>query len=416
MGEFVYLLGNGFDLYHHFPTQYSDFLATVYYLSSIKSRSKLKTVGDAFSKVARKNKHICECYKHYKEEYDAVTLDKDTVTFLAQKARSNMWFNYLYYSFNKDVNWIDFEKEIGNVIDVFDEFFETCEKNNTITLNDDVKDLFYVLKRFGFFFRKDEEEKLVSKTEVDGLTFAAFSIHNTYFIDDKFLEEWPYGSGVKYVNKEKIVKRLFDELVELAEMLKHYLALFVDKVTEHLLATKQGVNGFDSKYVISFNYTHTYELLYGKNQPEVAHIHGECDIGNSIVLGVNPDRFDEKEGFDASFLQFKKYFQRLFYNTDTSYIDLVKKLKKCNAQKNDFTLIVFGHSLDTTDQDIIKELFEMAGEIIIYYPEHIGTAQLIKNLVAIFQKDKLENMRAEKRLWFMPVQNVSWKEAVKAAN
>lgn len=412
MGEFVYLLGNGFDLYHYFPTQYSDFLATVHYLSTVKSRSKLKTVGDVFSKVAKKNKHISECYGQYEEEYNAVALDNDTVTFLAQKARSNMWFKYLYHSLNKDVNWIDFEKEIGNVIDVFDEFFDTCDKNNITTLSDVAEDLFYVLKQFGCFFRFDEEEKDDSKVECDDFTCVTISSYNTYLIDDKYLEEWPYESGIKRVNKDKVVKRLFDELVELAEMLKRYLILFVDRVTELISATKEGINGFEAKAVISFNYTHTYELLYVKNQLEVAHIHGECNAEN-IVLGVNPNLYDDKESFDASFLQFKKYFQRIFFNTDQTYIALKNILKGNTKSKEGITLVVFGHSLDVTDQDIIRGIFDIAGEILIYYYEPAGTAQLIKNLTTIFQKEKLEEMRANKGLLFMPIYNVSWKPDVK---
>ena len=67
--------------------------------------------------------------------------------------------------------------------------------------------------------------------------------------------------------------------------------------------------------VFSFNYTNTIETLYASEE-KVYHIHG--NINDNIVLGVNPDKHDEIENIDTLFIQFKKYFQRVFYKTHSN--------------------------------------------------------------------------------------------------
>ena len=44
----IFLIGNGFDLHHKFPTRYIDFLHTVHFLVQNKD-DEFVTVGDVFS-------------------------------------------------------------------------------------------------------------------------------------------------------------------------------------------------------------------------------------------------------------------------------------------------------------------------------------------------------------------------------
>lgn len=53
----VYLLGNGFDLHHKFPTRYIDFLHTVQFLSE-NSEQEFSMVGDVFGNEPLKSKNI----------------------------------------------------------------------------------------------------------------------------------------------------------------------------------------------------------------------------------------------------------------------------------------------------------------------------------------------------------------------
>ena len=61
-----------------------------------------------------------------------------------------------------------------------------------------------------------------------------------------------------------------------------------------------------------------------------------------------------------------------------------------------------GHSLDITDQDIIKELFETAENITILYHDESAEAGYIANLVKIFGMEKFNEMRYVKNLSFIP--------------
>ena len=52
-----------------------------------------------------------------------------------------------------------------------------------------------------------------------------------------------------------------------------------------------------------------------------------------------------------------------------------------------------GHSLDVTDKDIIKELFEQADEITIFYHNIEAKRKYAENLVKIFGKIKFEKLQ-----------------------
>ena len=107
------LLGNGFDLYHKFPTKYENFLHTVSFLIDNYTNS-INTIGEVFGdeRLSSKDALISESYELYKESYDAQELDKDIVTDLIDKSKENLWFSYFIKAFNEDLGWIDFEKEI----------------------------------------------------------------------------------------------------------------------------------------------------------------------------------------------------------------------------------------------------------------------------------------------------------------
>ena len=55
-------------------------------------------------------------------------LSKLDITSLISLTKDNLWFNYLLKCFNKDVGWIDFEKEISVVIKQFNIFFASNQE------------------------------------------------------------------------------------------------------------------------------------------------------------------------------------------------------------------------------------------------------------------------------------------------
>jgi hypothetical protein len=62
-----------------------------------------------------------------------------------------------------------------------------------------------------------------------------------------------------------------------------------------------------------------------------------------------------------------------------------------------------GHSLDVTDEDIIRGLFGLASEITVIYHSESSKSSLIRNLVTIFGKAKFDQIRDDQLLDFLPL-------------
>lgn len=177
----------------------------------------------------------------------------------------------------------------------------------------------------------------------------------------------------------------------------HY---FVDEVVSQ--SNKQQFLAKDSAFkradkVVTFNYTNTFELLY--NKENVLHIHGKLD--SEIVLGINPDSKDELTDLDTTSIKFIKYYQRIIYKTDREYQKFIDDIKQIHDSKKSFSsqsinVVVSGHSLDRTDEDIIKELFEYSSDITILCHNNEVIGQYITNLVIIYGKNQFERLKREK--------------------
>ena len=114
----ILLLGNGFDLYHKLPTKYENFLHTTEFLKN-NYDSSCDTIGKVFgdARLQENDRFIKDSYERYKTEYDKIQLEPTKIDKLVDMAKRNMWFSYLLQSFNKDLGWIDFEREIATVIE-----------------------------------------------------------------------------------------------------------------------------------------------------------------------------------------------------------------------------------------------------------------------------------------------------------
>lgn len=399
----VLLLGNGFDLYHKFPTRYLDFLIVCHFLKE-KYDDSMDTVGKVLHEVCKeKHKKICESYIAHKNVYDKTTLDKEATTTLIEKAKKNIWFSYLYSCYNKDVGWIDFENEIEKVVSVFRYIKNIHGKRYSRMSFGDNEFAYFCLGKFNFF----HEEKS------DGMGGRYSEVKSEFLLED------PPKSRITKVDFDKIINSLFDQLRELADMLRIYLSLFIDNVTEVLSKEKISLADFSANHVISFNYTNTPELLYDQKN-NIAHIHGNTK--KNIVLGINSDMYDEIRSnqydefskIDVSFLKFKKYYQRILLGSDLKYLEIKNTIiNNRNRFHKKMKLIVFGHSLDETDKDMIMDLFELADEIAICSPDNDAISLHIRNLVKIFGKKEFERIRYEKKLVFFKKAEVAWKSVEK---
>ena len=116
----ILLLGNGFDLYFQLPTSYRNFLLTVDFLTKHDLQT-LRYVGDVFghADLIQKDSFIRDSYEKHHDIYNKIPLDADKLINITERAKRNLWFNYFLVSFNRDVGWIDFEKEVAFVISCF---------------------------------------------------------------------------------------------------------------------------------------------------------------------------------------------------------------------------------------------------------------------------------------------------------
>jgi len=71
-------------------------------------------------------------------------------------------------------------------------------------------------------------------------------------------------------------------------------------------------------------------------------------------------------------------------------------------------LEIIGHSLDITDKDIIVDMFQLATTIKIYCHNHSAIGSYIRNLIAIFGKNRFDSIRESKQLEFVLLNNMVW--------
>ena len=394
----ILLLGNGFDLNHWLPTRYIDFLNTVMHLEKHYNKNVV-TIGQVwgFPKFIESDKFFGTSYLKYGEVYNSTELDSEKVERLLHFAKTNIWYKYLCEVLNRDLGWIDFEREVYQVLDAFNTFFDN-NQNQTfgLQLNISAKNIYeHIINKFDFFYERTNVNIPNSKTRQ---------------IKNEFLHAVPHGTNNMIINKTKIIDVLYNELLVLAEMLQLYLQCFINapmqKLIDNRLINKNSL--FDNAdYVFTFNYTYTYEMLYVSTKV-INHIHG--DINTKIILGINPDSSDELGSVDTTFLRFKKYYQRILLGTDREYLKTIRGFdpldryefiseeskRKLLASAPEHELIVAGHSLDVTDKDIITELFEISSDITVMYHNDAAFADHVKNLVDIYGKTKFDELRLKK--------------------
>ena len=376
----VLLIGNGFDLYHKFPTKYADFLHVVHFLKNNKN-AKNETVGSVFSNRSLQiaDPFIEVCYDAHKKIYDSTKIDQKNIDEIITLINQNIWFNYLYKMLNRDVGWIDFEKEIGFVLKCFSLAFK---KSPVLTFNSKEHYAKYVIDAFEFFVDKFASKNMMTL--------------NACRVSGDYCEEKPMGSQNQVINKMKVVEKLYNELRSLSKALSLYLKCFVEGPCELMSRDDAYERLKFFSYIeraITFNYTNTYERFYFNNV--AFHIHGSVD--DEIVLGVNSDEADKLENIDTTLVCFKKYFQRTLFETDIQYMRWLNETVDLGTQ---YRLITMGHSLDVTDKDIIEELFRCASEIIVLYHNLEAKKTYITNLIEIFGKDGFDALKNNKKLTF----------------
>lgn len=349
----ILVIGNGFDLAHGLPTRYDDFL------NFVEEFIEYKVTNECNMRFLDYFKSLNETNINLYDQIDGLIED-------------NRWLNYfLTLRENKvllnKLTWIDFESEISKVIKTFDEYrnkliSEKVFENEQMRIDEHSFDvLHYILEK---------KEKII---QIDCL--------------------------LSLENIRELKEELITDLNRLIRCLEMYLDDYVRKNYFDKLQKIKFIEALKIDKILTFNYTNTYEHVYGKSNINFDYIHGKADIKHNLnscnlVLGIDEYLGENEKNSNIEFIQFKKFFQRIYKGTGCLYKDWIKfyteQKGKTPKIPHELNLYFIGHSLDVTDKDILKELilFDEANTT-IYYHNQEALGRMIANLVKVIGEDKL---------------------------
>lgn len=370
----ILVIGNGFDLAHGLPTKYTDFLNWIVeeynlyceykkkgiHMHKIELQVPIKNIEQSFSK----NTNWVNDSTQYMEFLNCI--DK------------NIWIEYFLYIKNRmRENWIDFESEIKNVIKSIDQDIQmNATMNNIEHLSNE-----YINERI-------------------------FALENSGKLKKFRIKK-------QSLSYDKIIKKLYRDLNRLIRALELYLTKYVRNL-EYKEISPDIRNIYPNK-ILCFNYTNTYEKIYGGTENiEFDYIHGEAleylsMRDNNMVLGIDEYLSDDRKNKDTEFIAFKKFYQRIYKQTGCTYkrwVDEIRNDKKNVEDELKYDpliqipfeqykhkghyLYIFGHSLDITDGDILRDLILNDNVYTtIFYLNKDVMGQQVANLVKVIGQDEL---------------------------
>ena len=332
----ILVLGNGFDIDHDLPTSYMDFLKFCNCFINIKNGEEV--LIDQLKESQQKYLFILKENKEYQ-------------MFLEKMLHKNCLLNYFNGRIKKmGHNWIDFEQEIKNIVNVFREIEMEINNSNYC------------------WYMANSEHKVHRVLKELGLEA----------IDKELWDE---------ILLEVVKNELYMSFEKFACALEFYISTFVN--TTKVQGISPDILDFLPDRVISFNYSNTYERIYGSVRwgEYIEYIHGQalCHMKDetNIVLGITTPNKEKQEYY----VEFEKYFQRITKKTSNEYM---KWLQISEEHQDKVEVMFFGHSLDSADRDVIGALIEnKMSKIYIYYYNDIAFQQIVGNLIDVLGKGTL---------------------------
>ena len=353
----ILVVGNGFDIAHGLLTKYGDFL------DFIKKYKQLNDTGDVSEQEEEGYNEIIRLKSEKPGLYDEIeTLIKD-----------NAWYQHfdsIYESRKiegKD-GWIDFEREISSVVQMLDRI--RCKIVRQV--------------------ENGSDRVRLNDWEIEQLKVIIWgNVHLDY-------------SHVEFEAKaiQTIKDKLVQDLNRITRCLEIYLAhcIHIEECCPMAVIKELNINS-----VLSFNYTDTYKLLYddGSKQIRYHHIHGiakkESNIDEcNMIIGIDEYLNDSSKNSDNVFVEFKKFFQRIFKGTGNIYTEWLGAHRQVLAAMRTapnppiMNVYIFGHSLDNTDGDVLRNLIlQDHTKTTIFYHDREALGKQIANLIAVVGEDEL---------------------------
>lgn len=389
-----------------------------------------------------------------KEIYDttSIILSVEKIVELQYKLKNNCWYQYFKNHVEEIKTWIDFEQKIEEVLIIAARCIVDIENFHIIenlhqyfvkNKNDGLKIRNRDSKILNFFnvVKIEEYETLRPRSLLkDGSGKETTVINERENINPKFC----YGGKIiNGFSPELFLDFLYEQLENFIEIFNLYLELVVNKLLLNCEVEIKSLNWVCPDKIYSFNYTNTYQRLY--DSVDVEYLHGSCGEHQNIVLGVS----DVENGALTKLKAygFTKYHQKLFKDTDYLFLDHLKEKvqihkKKIEYFEKDFgdsdpkakkfarqglmevdsqlnlNFYIWGHSLDISDKDYIIDLFSLNDDmdrnvrLTVYYFDQNAKFALLNNLLAILEKDKVEQWMKNKWLQFKPNPEIKFDEII----
>ena len=463
----ILIVGNGFDLSHYLPTKYDHFMDVMRAIEDKNigglprnlSERKIEEWLEELDKLFQKRNEVEQPSHHMnfdelflktrdpnfisktKEYYltDSILLSAQDVIKIQYRLSLNCWYQYFKNHVEEIKTWIDFEQKIEEVLIVVAQCISVIEKidgtsNISNYLNFRSKEKLKIKENFfnilNFFELWADEEYVVMAT-VGASVKSKRSNLNPKFCHGKNL--------INGFNSSGFLDFLNQQLEEFINIFDQYLELIVSNLNRNCDVSIRSEDWLFPDKVYSFNYTNTYQRIH--DNVAVDFLHGSSGEEQNIVLGVS-DLTDESLK-KLKVYGFTKYHQKLFKDTDYIFLDSFKsKLKSFEKDLESFdkayghnppeiyqhqlkqhfnlnlNFYIWGHSLDVSDKYYILDLFSLNDEIdrnvrvIVYYFDKNSKFALLNNLLAILEKDKVEQWMKNKWLQFKPNPEIKFTEAI----
>jgi hypothetical protein len=348
----ILVLGNGFDIAHGLPTKYTDFLDFCKSFMSESNYTPTQNAGNmAKDTYVYLNRLLFE--------------EPDLCSEFKRLLDGNFWIKYFWdNSIYQSEHWIDFEHEISKVVQSLDNDMRHTDS-------------------------KDMLDECVGKL-------------SNPFLRDAF----PKRSKFTY---RKIRDKLQTDLNNLIRMLEIYLSDYVENKPLNLISPD--IKSISVDRIVCFNYTDIYSKIYKDKAVVCDYIHGKANLNRNseekgMVLGIDEYLENESRNKNTDFIGFKKFFQRIYKQTGCIYQDWVNEIIEtskpgCNyytlesstsssVRNNRHNLYIFGHSLDVTDGDVLRQLILNNNVMTkIYFKDRDAMGQQIANLVKVIGEDEL---------------------------
>ena len=432
----ILIVGNGFDLSHYLPTKYDHFMVAMNAIENWDESKGDMGFDDLLGSLYEKEDYF---FGYTKAMYktDEIKISIDQIKELKEKLKENVWYQYFSDHVREVKTWIDFEVKINEalntlsvfLIDVKKAYDTTGDFKERIFIGKLIENQKYILTQrqfnilsvLGLFERNNNYGRAANNKYGKDLIAGNFSIH-CFIVPN---------NGTLGFNYLKYLQMLQEHLENFINIFNLYLELVISQLTP---VDKFSIENADWIYpdkIFSFNYTNTYERIY--DSVEVEYLHGRHGVEQNIVLGVSDLEDESLKKIKA--YGFTKYHQKLFKDTDYLFLDEYKKKVKSHKlrveyfekdfgdgdpiakkhgrmelmedkSKLNLNVSIWGHSLDISDQDYIKDLFSLNDDmdrtvrITVYYFDKNAKFSLLNNLLAILGKDKVEHWMKNKWLQF----------------